>query len=242
MKIVNSTLEMMRTSIEEHEQCLDIDNPSDMIDMVLREIKQTTDPLSSFYGQTGKSNLAATLYDLFLAGGETSATTLSWALVYMVRNPEIQAKVQQELDQVVGRNRAPSLRDRTCLPYTEATLMEVQRMGNIAPTGVPHVTTKDVMVNGFTIPANTLVYGLFAEILKGSQWGDGTTFRPERFLDPEGRISKDPHFVPFSIGKRQCLGESLAKAELFLFFSALLHKFTFEPEAEGAMPTEEYCP
>ena len=242
MKIMHRLMQMMRTSIEEHEQNLDIDHPCDFIDMVLREIRQATDQTSSFYGETGKENLAVTLFDLFVAGSETSSTTLSWALLYMVKNPNVQAKVQSELEQVVGRNRSPSLQDRPCLPYTEATLMEVQRMANIGPTGVPHVTTKDVNVNGFTLPANTMVFGLFTEILKGSQWKDGTNFRPERFLNPGGGICKDPHFIPFSIGKRQCLGETLAKAELFLFFCALLHKFTFQPEWKGAEPTEEYCP
>ena len=67
------------------------------------------------------------------------------------------------------------------------------------------------MVNGHTIPANTMITAVMAEILKGDYWGDGTTFRPERFLDEEGQVKRDEHFIPFSIGKRQCLGETLAK-------------------------------
>merc|ERR1719430_1655841 len=102
--------------------------------------------------------------------------------------------------------------------------MEIQRYANILPQGVLHSNTKDITVNGLTIHAGTLVWPLMTELLKGSYWGDGTTFRPERFLDSEGKCHKDDHLIPFSIGKRQCLGETLAKAELFLFFSGILHQ------------------
>ena len=61
-----------------------------------------------------------------------------------------------------------------------------------------------------------LLQPLLTEILKGDYWGDGTTFRPERFLDCEGRVKKDEHLIPFSIGKRQCLGETLAKVNLVI--------------------------
>ena len=77
------------------------------------------------------------------------------------------------------------------------------------------------------------------EILKGDHWGDGKTFRPERFLDEQGKVRRDEHFIPFSIGKRQCLGETLAKTELFLFFTGLVQQFTFLPEKEGVLPTQE---
>ena len=60
---------------------------------------------------------------------------------------------------------------------------------------------------------------LSAYFLKGDHWGDGNQFRPERFLDAAGGVSKDDHLIPFSVGKRQCLGETLAKVELYLFFT-----------------------
>ena len=96
--------------------------------------------------------------------------------------------------------------------------------------------------------------------MQGEHWGDGTVFRPERFIDEEGRLRRDEHFIPFSIGKRVgavqkavhrnndpcllqvCLGETLAKAELFLFFSHLVHSYRLLPELEGELPTEDYCP
>merc|ERR1719414_2893068 len=106
----------MEKSILDHELTLDTNLPRDLIDMVLRQ--------------------AQILMDLFLAGGETSATTLAWSVVHMVRHPDVQEKVHAELDNVLGSDLSPKLQDRPNLPYTEATLMEVQRISNIAPSGL----------------------------------------------------------------------------------------------------------
>ena len=157
---------------------------------------------------------------------------------------------------MVGENRQPSVKDRSQLPYTEAVLMEIQRYANIIPGGVQHVCIRDLTVNDVTIPAGTLIQPQMTQLLKvknislncfkkyfqGDYWGDGTTFRPERFIDESGNVKKDEHLIPFSIGKRQCLGETLAKVELFLFFTNLVHHFNFLPETEGELPSEEYSP
>merc|ERR1711992_366914 len=120
-----------------------MEDPRDFTDSMLIEINKTTETTSSFYGEFGIENLRNTLFDLFLAGSETTSTTLTWAALYMVRYPEIQEKIQKELDLVVGLNRTPSNSDRPNLPYTEATIMEIQRHANIVPLGVQHFTTKD---------------------------------------------------------------------------------------------------
>ena len=174
-------------------------------------------------------------------------------MLYMGRYPEVQAKVHKELDQVVGEGRVPSLDDKPSLPYTEAVVMEIQRYASIVPQGVSHTVTKDVTVNGFTLPKDAMVVPLMKELLQGSYWEDGETFRPERFLDSDGKCKKDDHLIPFSIGelvlhnistqlqfsgKRQCLGETLAKAELFLFFTGILQQFQIKPEVDGELPSE----
>ena len=75
---------------------------------------------------------------------------------------------------------------------------------------------------------------------QGPYWGDGEVFRPERFLDSSGCCKKDERLIPFSTGKRQCLGETLARAELFLFFTSLLAVFDILPEVDGEPPSEDY--
>merc|ERR1712079_700815 len=139
--------------------------------MMLIEIENTTDPGSSFHGQLGLDNLKGTMFDLFIAGSETTSTTLTWAALYMVRYPGVQARVQAELDRVVGQNRHPSIADRPALPYTEAVLMEVQRYANIVPNGVQHVNSRDITVNGVTIPAHTMIQPLLTNLLKVIHYG-----------------------------------------------------------------------
>lgn len=80
---------------------------------------------------------------------------------------------------------------------------------------------------------------LMTEVLKGDHWRDGQKFDPDRFLNADGQVKKDDHFIPFSTGKRQCLGETLAKTEFFLFFTSLVQQFRFLPEVEGQYPVEE---
>jgi len=125
-------------------------------------------------------------------------------------------------------DRAPSLADRGRLCYTEATIYEVQRLGSIAPSAVPHRTLVDIKIKGYTIPRDTYVFSMLYYIMRDpDHWEDPNTFKPERFLDPEGKLLRHDRFLPFGLGKRHCLGESLAKDELFLIFTRLIQLFSF---------------
>ena len=154
-KVLMDVIDLMYEMILKHKETLDPNEPRDFTDMMLTEIEKTTDETSSMFGQLGLDNLKVTLFDLFLAGSETTSTTLTWSFLYMVRYPEIQRKVQKELDEVVGMARMPSMKDKPDLPYTEvnwssrsdrpddftlqAVIMEIQRHANIVPMGVAHI-------------------------------------------------------------------------------------------------------
>merc|ERR1712080_74701 len=97
ISMIQEAMNMMSDNIKEHEDTIDPNDPRDFIDKTLIEIANTTDPASSFYGNKGKENLAHVLLDLFIAGSETTSTTLTWAVLYMARYPEVQQKVQEEL-------------------------------------------------------------------------------------------------------------------------------------------------
>uniref|UniRef100_A0A8C3JH48 Cytochrome P450 2J2 n=1 Tax=Calidris pygmaea TaxID=425635 RepID=A0A8C3JH48_9CHAR len=103
-----------------------------------------------------EENLIQTIFDLFLAGTETTATTLRWALLYMVVYPDIQAKVQKELDAVLGCSHAICYEDRKKLPYTNAVIHEIQRYSNIVLIALPRQSMKDTELLGFPIPKGTV--------------------------------------------------------------------------------------
>ncbi|XP_066279157.1 cytochrome P450 2U1-like [Branchiostoma lanceolatum] len=182
------------------------------------------------------------MQDLFIGGAETTTTTLRWALLYLALHPEVQENMQTELDREVGRERRPSLTDKPRLPYTEAAILEIQRVRTIAPLSIPHAASQDVELRGYHIPAGTQVLvNLWSVHMDPAHWTDPDRFDPTRFLNEQGKVIRPEQFLPFSIGRRQCPGEQLAKTELFLFLTTLLQHFTFElpggapPSTEGVM-------
>ncbi|XP_073693222.1 cytochrome P450 2K16 [Garra rufa] len=174
-------------------------------------------------------NLIFSVGNLFAAGTDTTSTTLRWGLLLMAKYPHIQDRVQEEIDQVIG-GRQPVTEDRKNLPYTDAVIHEIQRFANIAPMSIPHMTSCDVHFNGYFIKKGTCVFPLLMSVLYDEdEWETPHTFNPEQFLDKQGRFVKRDAFLPFSAGRRACLGESLARMELFLFFTSLLQHFRFTP-------------
>ena len=139
MKLITSMYDMFAEEKKKHLMSFDPDDMRDYMDCYLREMKNVTEEgkqESSFYGEEGEINLKASLFDLYLAGSETSSTTLLFSIIYMVNYPEVQEKVQAELDRVVGQDRFPSLEDRKELPFLDATISEVQRCSNVAHLSV----------------------------------------------------------------------------------------------------------
>ncbi|CAN9505273.1 unnamed protein product [Ophioblennius macclurei] len=176
-----------------------------------------------------EKNLISVLTNLFAAGTDTTATTLKWALLLMAKYPHIQDKVQEELSRVVG-SRQVRVDDRKHLPYTDAVIHETQRLASIVPMSLPHKTSRDVTFQGFFIKKDTIVFPLLTSVLYDeSEWESPHTFNPSHFLDAEGKFVARDAFLPFSAGRRVCLGESLARMELFLMFTWLLQRFSFTP-------------
>ncbi|XP_013766542.1 cytochrome P450 2J6-like [Pundamilia nyererei] len=182
----------------------------------------------------------STQMDLFFAGTETTTTTLRWGLLYMIYYPDIQERVQAEIDAVVGSSRQPSVSDRENMPYTDAVIHEIQRMANIIPLNVLRMTNKETTVDKYTIPKGTMIVATLDSVLHDeSVWETPHSFNPQHFLDKDGKFRKRDAFLPFSAGKRVCLGEQLARMELFLFFTSLLQRFSLSPPA-GQQPSLEF--
>uniref|UniRef100_K9IY94 Cytochrome P450 n=1 Tax=Desmodus rotundus TaxID=9430 RepID=K9IY94_DESRO len=223
---------MMDELITEHRMTRDpTQPPRDLTDTFLDEVEKAKgNPESSFNDE----NLRMVVSDLFSAGMLTTSTTLVWALLFMIRHPDVQRRVQQEIDEVIGQVRPPEMGDQARMPFTMAVVHEVQRFGDIIPLGLPHKTSHDTEVQGFLIPKGTMLITNLSSVLKDETvWKEPSCFYPENFLDAQGRFVKQAAFMPFSAGHRSCLGEPLARMELFLFFSCLLQRFSFSvPEGQ----------
>jgi len=243
VKLADTFGNFIDTTIEEHKRTFPEGGECrDFTDAYLTEVKGTTDKSSSFYKETGDKNLFALLGDLFQAGAETTSSTLAWAMLYLGGHPDVQRKLQKEIDEVVGKNSLPTLDNRSRMPYTEAVIMEVLRKSSIVPLGVFHTPLADKEFHGYEIKKGTwIVANLYGIHHNPNIWGDPETFRPERFLSKDGtRVEKNEALMPFLVGKRSCLGESLARDTLFLFLTCIFQRFLVKLSLpNGQKPTYE---
>ena len=181
--------------------------------------------------------------DMLIAGTDTSAQTVNWFLLLMANHPEIQAKVHEELDRVIGRDALPTVDDRTRLPYTFACLAESMRYRTIGPLGLPHKASEDTEIGGYLIPAGTQVLGNIYSIHHDPRyWDSPDEFIPERFLpQPDGSMSPaltSPAYIPFGTGHRRCPGRRFAETTVWLHITRMLHRLRFETP-EGIPLTED---
>ena len=179
--------------------------------------------------------------DIFGAGFETVAASLCWALTFLVSNPDIQKDLQDEMDEAIGETSLPSLKDKRNLPLLEATILETLRLRPTLPLALPHCTTEQTSVAGYSLPKGTTVLvNLWGVNHDPSYFHKPEQFNPYRFIDHQtGKIKHGLPLcvLPFSAGARRCIGNTLAKAEMFLFLGGLLKLFKFEAH-ESAPDTQ----
>ncbi|XP_075594713.1 cytochrome P450 2C16-like [Balearica regulorum gibbericeps] len=215
--------EFLARKVAEHEATLDSASPRDFVDVFLHRMEQEKgNPRTAFT----RDNMYVTVFDMFVAGTETTSITLRYCLMLLLEHPEVAGKVQEEIERVIGSERTPALRDRGAMPYTDAVLHEAQRFLDLVPLGFIRTVKRDTELGGFTIPKGCTIYPILSSVLHDPRYfKNPEAFDPRHFLDEKGGFRKSEAFIPFSAGKRMCLGESLARAQLFLFLTAILQRF-----------------
>ncbi|XP_027034495.1 cytochrome P450 2D15-like [Tachysurus fulvidraco] len=210
--------------------------PRDLVDCYLDEIDKRADS-SSF----AEVQLVMHLLDMHFAGTDTTSNTLLTAFLYLTTHPDVQEKCQQEIDEVLAGKDHASFEDRHNMPYVQAVIHESQRIAKTVPLSVFHCTTGDTELMGYSIPKGTLIIPNLSSVLsEEGQWKFPHEFNPSNFLNEQGQFEKPEAFLPFSAGPRTCLGEGLARMELFLVLVTLLRRFHFIwPEDAG---TPDFTP
>ncbi|XP_068117908.1 cytochrome P450 2D6-like isoform X2 [Hyperolius riggenbachi] len=212
--------------LEEHKRSRVPGQPRDYIDCYLEEMeKEEKDGSKKTFDE---KSLFTCMVDLFVAGTETTSSTLEWGLLYMMLHPDIQEKCREEIDNIRVDRDHLDYEDQVRMPYTQAVLLEIQRFSSVVPLGVSHTPIKDVQLNGYTIPKGTIIItDLSSAHYDERHWKYPHQFNPENFFNKDGDVVKVESFMPFSAGPRVCLGENLARMELFLFFTTMLTHFEF---------------
>ncbi|KAF8839514.1 cytochrome P450 [Paxillus ammoniavirescens] len=163
---------------------------------------------------------------LFAAGSETTAVGLMALVLAAACHPEAQARVQEEMDTVVGKDRTPTFEDWNQLPQLHAFISETLRWRPIVPLGLPHRATKDIIWRGQCIPAGATVYGCHWAISRDPiAFPDPETFDPLRWLDSAGQLRTDMRFFTYGFGRRVCPGLHVANRSLYINFALLMWSF-----------------
>uniref|UniRef100_G3NEB4 Cytochrome P450, family 2, subfamily X, polypeptide 9 n=1 Tax=Gasterosteus aculeatus aculeatus TaxID=481459 RepID=G3NEB4_GASAC len=222
-----------KTLMNEHKQTRVPGEPRDFVDCYLDRLDKPGDDRSSF----SEAQLTMYILDLHFAGTDTTSNTLLTGFLYLMNYPQVQAHCGMLVDDVedIQLLTAIPLSHTSRFFFIQAVIHEIQRVANTVPLSVFHCTTKDTELNGYSIPKGTLIIPNLTSVLnEEGQWKFPNEFNPENFLNDQGEFVKPEAFMPFSAGPRMCLGEGLARMELFLFTVTLLRKFKFIwPEDAG---------
>ncbi|XP_019482226.1 PREDICTED: steroid 21-hydroxylase [Hipposideros armiger] len=225
---------IVEKQLRQHKESMVAGQWRDMMDYMLQGVGKPR--VEEGPGQLLEGHVHMSVVDLFIGGTETTSTTLSWAVAFLLHHPEFQQRLQEELDRELGPGAGGSrvpYKDRSRLPLLNATIAEVLRLRPVVPLALPHRTTRPSSIFGYDIPEDTVVIpNLQGAHLDETVWERPHEFRPDRFLAPEA----SPSALAFGCGARVCLGEPLARLELFVVLARLLQAFTLLPPA-GALPS-----
>ncbi|KAI5711504.1 hypothetical protein M8J75_000886 [Diaphorina citri] len=200
----------------------------DYVDSLLERVYNNRDK--------AKMDLNTALFSLEdIVGGHTAISNfIMKTLGFLVNHPNVQAKIQKEVDAITLNSRDVTLADRKQMPYTEATILESIRM--IASPIVPHVATQNSSIGGFEVKKDTMIFLNNYDLnMSPELWSEPENFQPERFINADGRIVKPEHFLPFSGGRRSCMGNKMVQLISFTTLASLFQSYDLKK-----LPGQQY--
>ncbi|WVY98187.1 hypothetical protein V8G54_030338 [Vigna mungo] len=193
-----------------------------------------------------RENVKAFILNMFGAGTETSAVTIEWALAELMNHPDMMVKAREEIESVVGKKRLVEESDIPNLPYVQSIVKETMRLHPTGPL-IGRQSTEDCNVKGYEIPAKTTVFvNVWAIGRDPKYWENPLEFKPERFIDEEGKSPLDlkgQHFelLSFGAGRRSCPGASLALQIVPTTLAGMIQCFEWKvgQDGKGVVDMEE---
>ncbi|KHG23791.1 Cytochrome P450 protein [Gossypium arboreum] len=184
--------------------------------------------------ELNKTHVTNLLLDLFVAGTDTTSSTLEWAMAELLRNPQALLKAKKELDEAIGKGNPVEESDVNRLPYLQAIIKETFRMHPAVPLLLPRRADSDANLCGFKIPKGSQVLiNVWAIGRDPSIWDNPNSFIPDRFLGSEIDVKgRDFGLIPFGAGRRICPGLPLANRMLHLMLGSLINYFDWKLEGE----------
>jgi cytochrome P450 family 2 subfamily D len=217
--------------IREHRQEYRGNRTGDLQDAYITHINQGEETFSD-------QGLAAMLREIFIIGAESESVMMRWAFRILSCHPQVQRKLQAELDLVVGPGETVNWDKKDDLPYTMAVIKEIHRFADIAPTGLMHKTMTDTKIAGYTIPQGTIVLANLNVCHRDPKlWLKPEQFYPEHFLTEQNELKSSDDlagYIPFGTGKRRCPGETLANMQMFLMLTNILASYSLSIPGEDS--------
>ena len=182
VEIINEQKNFFMDEIRKHQETLDASNPRDFIDVYLTEMKTSANEHLTI------EDLVISIYDMFMAGTETTSTTLKWILLYLVLHQDIQDNCRKEILSVIGQETRFELSMLSRLPYTTAVITEIQRVARVVPMSVIHTTTSPTTVSPYKFPKNSRFLANLSFISHDSKFfPDPHAFKPDRWIGSDGK-------------------------------------------------------
>nr|AUT31007.1 cinnamate 4-hydroxylase [Fagopyrum tataricum] len=195
-------------------------------------------------GEINEDNVLYIVENINVAAIETTLWSIEWGIAELVNHPEIQRKLRDELDTVLGKGVPITEPDLPKLPYLQAVVKETLRLRMAIPLLVPHMNLHDAKLGGFDIPAESkILVNAWWLANNPAQWKKPEEFRPERFFEEEAKVEangNDFRYLPFGVGRRSCPGIILALPILGITIGRLVQNFEmFPPPGEDKLDTSE---
>ncbi|KAH7922017.1 cytochrome P450 [Leucogyrophana mollusca] len=191
--------------------------------------------------QLSPDELAYLAGALFGAGSDTTAAAITVLIMAAACHPEVQTRVQEEIDTVVGRERLPSFNDEDILPRLRAFAHEALRWRPITPIGLPHRATRDIIWRDQCIPEGATVFGNHWAITRDPDvFPDPETFDPQRWLTKDGAFREDLRAFTYGFGRRVCPGQHVANRSIYINLALLLWSFRLAQNPAAPIDTSAF--